>query len=176
MSYDIRIGAGDITAYDLLNTSSYLVSNWARQSDMIASDQWLCTQPDQPLLQPYVGSLEVGAGGYVGKFATQIMFPVLTQEQRQYIDTNILGGKPIAKVTAYLEHPINGFGVYTGELVSPYAANSEGSFSRFDKKRYFASVFEFRRATLKTIRVIGTLSGNAIGTLTGDAIALENQA
>ena len=93
---------------------------------------------------------------------------------RQYIDTNIMSNNASAKVTAYLEHPINGFGVYVGELVTPYAANT-GTFNRFDNNIYSSNVYIFRRATLKTIAVLGTQSGNALGTANGSVIATEDQ-
>ena len=175
MSTSIRLAAGDITAYNLLNTSSYLVTNFPRQTDMDAVDQWLAVQPNPPLLQTFVQSLEVGSGGYYGKFATQIEFTFMTEDMRQYIYSTIMSSKPVAKVTAYLEHPTNGFGVYTGELVTPFAANSEGGFNRFDETMYTSNVYIFRRATLKTISYLLQENGDYLLQENGDRIVLENQ-
>lgn len=173
MSYDIRLWNGDITAYDLLNTDSYKVTNYTRQTDMTPSIQWLAVQPNPPLVQPFVQGLEVGTGKLYGKFASAIEFPMLTEDMRQYIDTNILGSNPIAKVTAYLEHPLNGFGVYTGELASPFVAG--GTFNRFDKNIYTNVVYPFRRATLKTISYLLLENGDYWLLENGDRIILENQ-
>ena len=174
MSYAIRLGAGNIPAYTFLNDDSYLISNWARVADMPAAIYWLATQPDLPLLQEYRPSLEVGAGRFVGRFASALTFWILTEDMRQYIHNTIMGGNPTAQVTAYLEHPINGFGVYVGELVSPYTANT-GTFTRFDQNIYSANTFPFQRATLKTISYLLQENGDYILQENGDKIVLEQQ-
>lgn len=174
MSTSIRIGAGNIPAYTFLNTSSYLVTNWTRQTDMRPGVDWLVTQPDQPMLQQYRPSLEIGAGRFVGRFATSLTFWFLTEDMRQYIDTNIMSNKPTAQVTAYVEHPINGFGVYVGELITPYAANT-GTFRRFDQNIYTENTYLFARATLKTIDYLLQENGDYLLQENGDRIVLEQQ-
>lgn len=174
MSYSIRLGAGNIPAYTLLNDDSYLISNWTRQTDMTPAVYWLATQPDQPVLQEFRNSLEVGAGRYYGRFATALTFWILTEDMRQYIDTNIMNGNPTAQVTAYVEHPINGFGVYVGELVSPYTANT-ATFTRFDQNIYTGNTFVFRRASLKTITYLLQENGDYLLQENGDRIVLEQQ-
>lgn len=172
MSYDIRLANGDVTVSDLLGTDDYLVSNFPRQVDMQPIDQWLAVQPNEPLLQTFEPSLEVGSGNYYGLFATAIEFTTLTEGQRRYIHTTIMGGKPVAKVTAYLEHPINGFGVYTGQLLTPYAANSQG-FSRYDQRLYTINTYLFQRATAKTGGRLLLESGSHLLLESGDKIFLE---
>jgi hypothetical protein len=173
MSYDIRIGAGDIPAYTLLTDDSYKVVNWTRQADMTPADQWLAVQPNPPLLQTFVPSLELGSGDYYGKFASQIEFTYLTEDMRQYIFNTIMGGKPVAKVTVYLEHPTNGFSVYTGQLVTPYAVG--GAFDRFDSNIYTSNVYPFQRGTLKTISYLLQENGDYLLQENGDRIVLEQQ-
>lgn len=148
MSDLIRLGTGTIAAATLEGTSSYLVTNFPIQADMGSGDTWIAQQPNPPLLQNLIPSLEVGSGGYYGKFASQIEFSILTEDMRQYLHNTIMGGNPIAKVTAYLEHPLNGFGSYVGELITPYAANSQGGFSRYDASYYTRNIYLFQRASV----------------------------
>ena len=86
-----------------------------------------------------------------------------------------MSGNPIAKATVYAEHPDNGFGVYTGELVTPYVANSEGAFNRYDANYYSNNVYPFRRATRKTISYLLMESGDNLLLESGDKIILEQQ-
>lgn len=174
MSTAIRLAAGNITAYDLLNTESYLIRNWTRQSDMSPAIQWLAVQPNKPMARVARPSLEIGVGRYYSKFASDIQFPVMTKGMIQYVATNIFGGNDNSsvQVTAYVEEPKLGFAVFTGELIDAFANDS---YTRFDENKYYGVTYPFVRATLKTIQVLGTLSGDALGTLSGDAIALENQ-
>jgi hypothetical protein len=174
MSRLIRLGAGNISAYDLLNTDSYLVTNFTYQSDMGNSIEWLCVQ-NTVLLQERRQGLEIGTGGYYGKPSCQIEFPSLTSLMRQYIDTEIMSNKPIAQVTMYLDHPINGFGVYTGELVSPFAVDAETTFDRYDSTYYNNNQYLFRRATENTTSELLLESGDFILLESGDKILLEQQ-
>lgn len=179
MSDLIRIAPGTITAYALLTTDSYLVSNWTRVSDMGIADEWSATQTDNPMLQEHVPSLEVGAGGFYGKHSGIITFSLLTPLMRDYLENTLLGGNGIAAVTAYLHSPRigdnNGFAVFQGEMISPYAVNAESSFRRFSDHYYTANDYIFRRGRLVTVSYLLLESGDYLLLETGDKLALEQQ-
>lgn len=150
MSDLIRLAAGTIAAATLTSTSSYLVTNFPRQTDMPVSVYWSTSQPEIGVQQQVRNSLEVGSGGYYGKVSGIIEFFILTEDMRQYLYTTIMGSSPIAAVTAYLHHPVDGFQVYQGELLTPYAANAETSYTRFNDDFYTNNQYLFRRGTKVT--------------------------
>ena len=176
MSDLIRIGAGTITAYDLANTASYLVTNFTRQTDMTASDQWQASQPDKGLRSEYVSSIELGSGNLYGGYSGVIEFFHLTELMQQYIHTNILSDKPVAKVTAYLYNDFTrAWGAYVGELVSPHVANAEAEYTVFGRERYWNNQYVFRNAVLATVSNLLLETGDVILTESGDSLALESQ-
>jgi len=147
MSRLIRLWNGTISENDLLNTSSYLVTSYTRQTDMAAATQWQASQPEFGVTQELAAGLEVGSGKFYGGVSGIIQFFYLTEDMRQFIDDNIMSNAPIAAVTAYLHHPIDGFQVYQGELVTPFAANAETSYTRFSDAIYSNNQYLFRRGT-----------------------------
>lgn len=175
MSNLIRIAAGNITANDLLTTSSHLVSNWTRQTDMSAAVQWRSSQPEFGVTQEFAAGLEVGSGKFYGKMSGVIEFFYLTEDMRQYIHNTIMASSPIAPITAYLHHPLDGFQAYQGELVTPFAANAETNYSRFDDSIYNNNQYLFRRGTQVSLKAWGTTDGSAWSWLDGSAIGKVTQ-
>lgn len=173
MSDLIRIANGTVSPSTLLATASYLVSNWTRQTDMTAGDYWSCSQPEEgELKQEYRGGLEVGSGKFYGNVSGIFEFFILTEDMRQYIHSTIMNNQPVAPVTVYAHHAIDGFQVYQGELLTPYAANAESSYSRFDDAYYTNNQYLFRRGS----RVSDYLlleAGDFILLESGDKILLE---
>lgn len=147
MSLDIRLWNGTISENDLLNTSSYLVSNWTRQTDMSAGVQWRCSQPENGVMQEMASSLEKGSGKFIGQVSGVIDFFYMTEDMRQFVHDTIMGSSPVSLVTAYLHHPLDGFQVYQGELLTPFAANAETSHTRFSDAIYTNNQYLFRRGT-----------------------------
>ena len=94
---------------------------------------------------------------------------------RQFIDTNIFASAPIAPVTAYLNHPIDGFQIYQGELVTPFAANSETSYTRFSDAIYTNNQYLFRRGTKVNLAAWGAIDGSAWSWIDGTIIGKVTQ-
>lgn len=176
MSNLIRLAAGTVTAFDLLNTASYLVTNWARQADMDAADSWQALQPEQGLRSEYVASIELGSGNLYGGYSGVLEFFMLTEAMQQYIHTNILSGKPVAKVTAYLYNDFTrAWGIYVGELLSPHVANAESEYGVFGQARFWNNQYLFRNGVSATISYLLLESGDVILTESDDSLILENQ-
>lgn len=175
MSDSIRLASGTLTANDLLTTSSYLVNNWTRQTDMTAGVQWRCSQPENGVMQEMASSLESGSGKFIGLVSGVLEFFYMTEDMRQYVHTTIMGSSPVALVTAYLHHPIDGFQVYQGELVTSFAANAETSHTRFSDAIYTNNQYLFRRGTQVTTSELLLESGDFMLLETGDKILLEQQ-
>lgn len=176
MSNLIRVASGVLDAYTILNTSSYLVENWTRQSDMQPEDFWFTTQPEKGALQSFVGGLEVGSGGYYGKFSTIIEFFHCTPLMRDYIENTILDGNGTGVVTVAVHNPrYADFQVYTGELISPFATNAEGSVTRDNDERYSNMQYLFKRGTRLTVSYLLLESGDNLLTENDSLITLETQ-
>ena len=179
MSSLIRIGAGTITAYDLLSDDSYLVSEWDRLSDMPSSVSWSASQPELGITAEWIGGLGKGTGGFYGGHSGIVEFFILTPLMRDYLENTLLGGNGIATVTVYLHNPRladnDGFAVYQGELLTPYAANAESSHTRFNDFAYTNNQYLFRRGTLATVSNLLLEDGDYLLLESGEKISLENQ-
>ena len=177
MSSSIRLANGTLTANDLLTTSSYLVSNWTRQTDMMVSAaiQWRASQPENGVTQEMASSLEKGSGKFIGLVSGTIEFFYMTEDMRQYVHNTIMGGSPVSLVTAYLHHPLDGFQVYQGELLTPFAANAETPHTRFSDEIYTNNQYLFRRGTQVTTSELLLESGDFMLLETGGNILLEQQ-
>lgn len=176
MSDLIRIAQGHVSAYTLLTTDSYLVSNWARTSDMKSHISWRCSQPEGGELRTeFVQGLGVGTGGFYGGYSGILEFMLLTPQMRNYIEETLLYDAGISAVTVYAHAPHfgdnEGFAVFQGELVSPYAINAEGSYSRFSDRHYTNNQYLFRRGNLVQLEVLATLDGDVLSTLDGNYLA-----
>lgn len=145
MSNLIRLAAGQVSVFTLLNTDSYLVTNFPRQSDMPSSVSWSASQPNKMLMQEERASLGIGGanfyGGYFGELALFIQTPLM----RSYIFETIMGGKPRARVTVYMATTLSGFQALTGELVAPFALNAESDFETAGYEITHSNVFTFTR-------------------------------
>ena len=175
MSNLIRLVSGVVSAYTLLNTPSSLVENFPRQTDMTPAVSWSASQPEFGVQQQIRTGAEIGSGGYYGKLSGVLEFFILTEDMRQYLHNTIMGGKPIASVTAYLHHPVDGFQVYQGELLTPYAANAETTHTRVNDDYYTNNQYLFRRGTKVTISYLLQENGDYLLQENGDRIVLENQ-
>lgn len=175
MSDLIRIAAGQVAAYDLLNTSSYLVSNFPRQSDMTSAQYWSASQPNKMLSRETRSSLGVGGGNYYGGYNGEIAFFMLTEDMRSYIHETIMSSKPYARVTLAAYTDMQGFQVLTGELINPFATNAESSYETFGYELTHTNVYLFRRGSVLT--VANLLAENSAVLITEDSIrlALEQQ-
>lgn len=175
MSREIRIAPGDITAYALLDNDNYLVTSWPLQTGQTTF--WRASQPDKGEMRRQMRpSLSRGSGKWVGLWAGVIEFWTLDGSMREYINETIMVNKPIATVTAYLhatefEH----LQIFTGELVTPHAANSENEYQRFDDVLYHGNRYILRRATRKQITVLAATSGHALLATSNEALAVEQQ-
>lgn len=175
MSTDIRLASGALTAFDFLADSTNLVTNFPTQSDQQIAYKWFARQPDKALQSTFRSGLEIGSGKIVGKFAGIIEFDVLTIEMRQYINTTIMSSKPSALVTMYLSHPVNGFGVYQGELIDPFSVNSDLAYERFADDQYNNVQYQFKRAVLVVTSELLLESGDFLLLESGDKLLLEQQ-
>ena len=80
MSSLIRIASGNVSAFDLLNTASYLVTNWPRQTDQSTGIDWSATQPEFGVTSEFAAGLEVGSGNFYGKVSGIIDFFLLDRD------------------------------------------------------------------------------------------------
>lgn len=152
----LRMATGDVTAYELLNTDAYLLSNWTRQTDQSYID-WTATMPERGMTAPFVGGLERGSGILYGNYSGIIEFFLLTELMQQYITTNILNDKPIEIVTVYAYDDFSReLAVFTGEMVAPYAANAETTYTPSGHRVFANNQYGFRSGTKKQITVIGS--------------------
>jgi hypothetical protein len=161
---NIRLASGTVTAYTLLTTSSYLVTNWTRVSDMPASIDWLASQPEYGAARRFVPSLAVGSGKRVGKFNTVLSFFQLTTGMRNYIEHTLLSSNGIGAITCYIHLPEdeNVFAVCTGELVSPYHADSDLTYTRVNDELDVNVQYGLRRLTISTIEVLSTAANTVL--------------
>lgn len=176
----IRIAPGQVTAYELLTTDSYLVSNWPRTSDMPADLHWQASQPEKGLQQELVTSLGRGGGGYYGSYSGLISFFILTPFMRQYLFETIMQSSPVAMITAYLHTPNDAYDfdemqVVYGEMLSPIASNAESDYARFTNRIYHTLQYPINRAEIQRLNVLTTLSGAILTTLDGKMIASLDQ-
>lgn len=176
MSKLIRLAAGLISANALLTDSSTLVNNFPLQSDQEADKEWRVSQfENQPLQATLRRGAERGTSKYVSRFSTVIQFMRLTLGMRQFVENTIMLGKPSATVTMFLEHPVDGFGVYQGELTTPFAVGSDLSYIRWDENQYLTVQYGFGRGVKVTTSELLLESGSFILLESGDKILLEQQ-
>jgi hypothetical protein len=176
MTDSIRLAAGTVTAFDLLTTDSYLVTQYTRTSDMTPAMHWLATQPEgAELKRQWRGGFEVGSGNWYGGFNGALVFSILTIGMRDTIENTLLGGKGVAKVTAYLHAPQAAQSqemiVVLGELVSPFRQESD-TYTYFDGKLYHTVRYDFRRGSEVTLQVLATEDDNILTTESGAWIVL----
>lgn len=158
---DIRIAPGQVSAYDLLNTDSYLVSNWPRTSDMSPSIQWSAAQPDKPLEREEVASLGIGGGGFYGKYSGTFNIFRATPLMRQYLFETIMQSKPIAPVTVYMQTSQAAF--EDTEFQVLYGEIQRVDYVRFNDEHFHTIQYEFRRGTVVENNIL--LLGNGTDSL-----------
>lgn len=172
---NIRLATGHIDAYDLANTDSHLVTNWTRTNDMTASDHWHATQPDQGVQRIHRRSREIGAGGFYGGYSGILEFFTLTTGMIEYIEDTILGGNGISKATIFVRIGKQSYKYFQGELVSPFALDSESDYTTAGETYTTNTQYLFRRGTEVTVSNLLLEIGDLILLENGDNIALESQ-
>lgn len=175
MSDLIRLAAGQVAAYTLLNSDGYLVTEFPRQSDMGASVYWSASQPNKMLMQEERPSLGIGGANFVGGYFGELAIFIATPEMRSYIFETIMGSKPRARVTAYMMTTLSGFQVLTGELVAPYALNAESDFETAGYELTHTNVFTFTRGRILTEDSLLLEDGTDLLLEDGTPILLEVQ-
>ena len=175
MSTDIRLASGALTAFDFLADSTNIVTSFPTQSDQQIAYKWFARQPDKALQSMFRDGFGDASGKTVTKLMSIIEFDVLTIEMRQYIRDTIMGGKQIALVTMYIAHAENGFGVYQGTLVSPFATNSDLTYERFSDDQYNNVQYRFQKGVLSTQKAWGAIDGSAWSWIDGSAIGKVTQ-
>lgn len=177
MSYEVlRLAPGQVTAYTLLNTDSYVIADWTRTSDMSSSDYWSATMPEYGMRAAFTGGVEIGSGQVTSPYSGTIEFFMLTEAMQQYIETNIMINKPIAPVTAYCyDDRTRALAAFYGELVSPFFVNAETTYSPFGHTIFTNNQYLFRGATKVTVSYLLLEAGDYLLLETGDKLALESQ-
>ena len=174
MTYQVeRLSTGAITAYALLNTASYVIADWTRQTDQLTVD-WQASLPEFGMRTQFQGGIELGSGRRVSPYSGVLEFFLLTENMQQYIYTNILNSKPVELVTfsAY-DDETRAVSVYTGEMVAPYFANAEATYKPNGHRIYSNSQYLLRGCTKIAIDYLLTETSVILQTGTGVDIALE---
>ena len=176
MTYQVlRMASGEVTAYALLNTDSYVIADWTRQADQTYVD-WVAVMPEKGMTAPFVGGIELGSGIQYGNYSGVIEFVYLTENMQQYLVTNILNSKPVEVVTVYAYDDFTrALAVFVGELVSPHMANAESSYSPFGHKQFTNNQYVFRGGTKKSVSYLLLENGDNLLTETDALFALEEQ-
>lgn len=176
MTYDVlRMASGDVTAFDLLNTASYVIADWAIQADQ-SDVSWGATMPDFGMRVTFGPGLEVGSGKAISGYSGIIDFFALTENMQQYVHSTILNNKFSAKVTVYAYSDYDrALAVFTGELLAPYVVNSESTYRPFGHKVFTNNQFVFRDGIKKSASYLLLETGDYLLLETGDKIALEGQ-
>jgi hypothetical protein len=177
MSYEItRIAFSDITAYALLNTSSYLLTNWTRQSDMSAAIQWKASMPEFGMRRNWQGGMELGSGAFNSPYSGVIDFFILTPLMQDYLNTQMSDkGAAVVTLLAYDDYTRT-TEVFGGELVSPHVLNADGAYSPFGATTFSNNQYGFFGGTRKLQAVIGGETTDVIiGDESGGIIGAETQ-
>jgi hypothetical protein len=176
MTYQVdRIASGAITAYALLNTDAYLLSNWTRQADQSYID-WQAALPEYGMRSQFQGGIELGSGRRVSPYSGVLEFFLLTEDMQQYLYSSILNNKPVELVTfsAY-DDETRAVSVFTGEMVAPYFANAEATYKPNGHTIFSNSQYLVRGCTKITVSNILLESGDYLLLESGDKISLETQ-
>lgn len=177
MTYQVeRLASGAITAYALLNTASYVIADWTIQADQSAAIQWQAALPEFGMRSQFQGGLELGSGRRVSPYSGVLEFFLLTANMQQYIYTDILNSKPVELVTfsAY-DDETRAVAVYTGEMVAPYFANAEATYTPNGHRVFSNNQYLLRGCTKLTVSNILLESGDYLLLESGDNISLETQ-
>lgn len=158
MSSLIRIAAGQVGAYALLNTDSYLVSNWTRPNDMLNTPYvWSASQPDKPLDREVVAGLGIGTGGFYGGYFGAFNIFLATPLMRKYLFETIMQSKPIAPVTVYMQASNSAF--ESAEYLVLYGEMQRRDYVRFNDDLFHTIEFDFRRGVEVEATVLGLADG-----------------
>jgi hypothetical protein len=167
---DIRIAQGQVTAYELLSNDAYLVSEWTRTSDMNPSVYWSASQPDKPLERPKAPqAMGLGAGRFYGGYSGVFSFFMTTPLMRQYLFETLMGSRPVAAVTVYMQASQGGFD--DSEFQVLYGEIERMEYERFNDDFFMNVRYEFRRGTVQELEVITTLAGATLTTLSGQELS-----
>jgi hypothetical protein len=175
MSDLIRIAPGLVTAYDLLNTDSYLVKNWARTSDMLNTSRvWSASQPEKPLERETVKGLGLGTGAFYGGYSGTFNIFVATPLMRQYLFETVMQSRPVAPVTVYMQASQTAFD--DSEFAVLYGEIERVDYTRFNDRLFHTIQFEFRRGEILEPVVLAYADGETPLLLgNGNYLAFGNQ-
>jgi hypothetical protein len=176
MTYQVeRLSTGTITAYALLNTSSYLLSNWTIQTDQTYID-WQASLPEYGMRTQFQGGLELGSGRRVSPYSGVLDFFLLTEDMQSYIYTDILNSKPVELVTfsAY-DDETREVSVFTGEMVAPYFANAEATYKPNGHRVFSNSQYLVRGCTKIEPSYLLLTTGDYLLLTTGGKLGLVEQ-
>jgi hypothetical protein len=140
---NVRLANGTLSQYALEADDDYLVANFARQTDMTPSDQWIAV-PKDPVRGTVSTALD-GSGGYVGMYTGGLEFFVLTADMIGYLWTNIFNSLPRAAVTLRTLHQHLDWKVYNATLIWPFDA---GEFTQQHLDLYSNVLFRWERGTV----------------------------
>lgn len=174
MTYQVeRLASGAITAYALLNTASYVIADWTRQADQLTID-WLATLPEFGMRTQWQGGIELGSGRRISPYSGVLEFFLLTENMQQRIYTDILNSKPVELVTfsAY-DDETRAVSVYTGEMVAPYFANAETTYTPNGHRISSNNQYALRGCTKIAVDYLLTETIVILQTESGVDIALE---
>lgn len=163
---DIRIAAGQVTAYELLSNDAHLVSEWTRTSDMPSSTYWSAAQPEKPLERPNAPkAMGLGTGRFYGGYSGLFNFFMTTPLMRQYLFESLMGSRPVAAVTVYMQATQGAF--ENAEFQVLYGEIERVAYERWNDDIYHTVQYEFRRGTVLDLEVLSTLAGAPLTTLSG---------
>jgi hypothetical protein len=174
MTYQVeRLASGAITAYALLNTDSYVIADWTRQTDQLTVD-WQASLPEYGMRTQFQGGLELGSGRRVSPYTGVLEFFLLTEDMQSYIYSSILNSKPVELVTfsAY-DDETREVCVFTGEMVAPYFANAEATYKPSGHRVFSNNQYLVRGCTKIAIDYLLTETSVILQTESGVDIALE---
>lgn len=102
-----RLGAGTLSAQTILNTSSYLVTEFPLFADSHPSVGWKAFVDGGLNTGTTIQSLQ-GIGGLYGKISFQLTFAYMSTLQAEYLFTTILDSRHINAVTVVARHQLYG--------------------------------------------------------------------
>jgi hypothetical protein len=140
---NVRLANGTLSQYALEADDDYLVANFARQTDMTPSDQWIAV-PKDPVRGNVSTALD-GSGGYVGNYTGGLEFFVLTADMIGYLWTTVFNSLPRAAVTLRTLHQYSDWVVYNATLIWPFDA---GEFIQQQLDVYSNVLFRWERGSV----------------------------
>jgi hypothetical protein len=147
----VRLGVGTLSQVTILNSDSYLVSNFAVQADMNTLSIGWSGIEWKAITEGTIddGTVEIAldrAGKYYGGAKGAIKFFLLTPNMLDYLWVNIFEEKPRNNVTLYVMHQQKGATVYNCSLQWAFAGDVS---AEVRSEQFFSNViFKFDNGTI----------------------------